>query len=76
MSTKKNPFAEAVENDEEEVVATPVPANGGLVRARIKGTWRMYWGQQIYNFEDKKTFNIPQDLFEYLKKSGNIYDTL
>jgi hypothetical protein len=76
MANKKDFFAEAVEEDDEPIIATPASTNSGLRRARIKGSWRMYWGQQIYNFEDGKHFNIPADLFDYLKKNGNIYDTL
>ena len=78
MATNRNSntFAEPV-SEVEETVATPVPAAGSdLKRARIKGTWTMYWGTKVFKFEDGKTFNIPADLFEHLKKYGNIYDTL
>ena len=76
MPTNRNTnnFAEPVEEVEE---ATPtVEVKDDLVSARIKGTWTMYWGSQIYNFEDGKRFRIPRDLFAYLRKNGNIYDTL
>jgi len=76
MARKTQQFAEAVENTETEI-AIPVPEKGSnLIQARIKGTWKMYWGQEVYNFVDGKRFNIPQDLYDYLRKSGNIYDTL
>ena len=78
MATNRNSntFAEPVSEDE-ETVATPVPApTSDLKRARIKGTWTMYWGAQIFNFETGKTYNIPADLFEHLKAHGNIFDTL
>lgn len=78
MATNRNSntFAEPV-SDDEETVATPAPAaSSGLKRARVKGTWTMYWGNKVFNFEDGKTYNIPVDLFEHLKKHGNIYDTL
>lgn len=82
MASKKtsDAFAEPVEVVEadttEEAIATPAPAAPGLKKARIKGTWLMHWGTSSFNFEDGKTFNIPADLYEYLKAHGNIYDTL
>lgn len=77
MATKRdtNIFAEPVEDDE-TIVAQPATNEVGLKKARIKGTWLMHWGGTNYNFEDKKTFFIPADLYEYLKQHGNIYDTL
>jgi hypothetical protein len=78
MATNRNSntFAEPVSEDE-ETVATPAPtATSGLKRARIRGTWLMHWGSMRFSFEDGKTYNIPADLFEHLKKHGNIYDTL
>lgn len=45
-------------------------------RARIKGTWHMYWGRDEYEFVDGQTFEIPTDLFDYLRASGSVYDTL
>lgn len=77
MSTKKvtNIFAEPVDDDE-TIVAQPATNEAGLKKARIKGTWLMHWGGVNYNFEDRKTFFIPADLYEYLKAHGNIYDTL
>jgi hypothetical protein len=76
MPRKTNQFAESVEDDETEV-AIPVPEKeSGFKQARIKGTWTMYWGGDMYNFVDGKTFNIPQELFDHLKNYGNIYDTL
>ena len=76
MARKTKQFAEEVENNEIEV-AIPVPTEGSnLVQARIKGTWKMYWGKEVYNFVDGKRFNISKDLYDYLRKSGNIYDTL
>jgi hypothetical protein len=76
MARKTQQFAEEVENNEIEV-AIPVPTEGSnLIQARIKGTWKMYWGKEVYNFVDGKRFNISKDLYDYLRKSGNIYDTL
>lgn len=90
MATKKTPnvttttnifaepeVAEVVEetivDDAPVVVAPGAPAQK---KARIKGTWTMYWGGKPFNFEDGKTFTIPADLFDYLQAHGNIYDTL
>ncbi len=76
MVTKKTltQFAE-VEDDtvveEEETIVT-----SELKSARVKGTWNMYWGTQMFPFEDGKRYRLPVDLYEYLKSSGNIYDTL
>lgn len=78
MATNRqnNVFAEPV-SEEDEVIATPVPEQGSdLKRARINGTWTMYWGNKVYNFEDGKTYSIPSDLFNHLKAHGNIYNTL
>ena len=76
MVRKTKQFAEEVESIEPEI-AIPVPAEGSnLIQARVKGTWKMYWGQEVYNFVDGKRFNISKDLYDYLRKSGNIYDTL
>ena len=77
-TNRSNPaFAEPVSSDDEEVIATPPPsADSGLKRARVKGTWKMFWGQMAFDFEDGKTYNIPVGLYEHLKNYGNIYDTL
>lgn len=76
MVRKSQQFAEPVEDDGVQI-ATPVPeAGSNLVQARVKGTWNMYWGGSVYNFVDGKRFNIPTDLYDYLRKNGNIYDTL
>lgn len=77
MSTKKNTniFAEPVEEDD-IVVAQPLPSQSDLKRARIHGTWTMFWGNQKFEFVDGSTYHIPADLYEYLKKNGNIYSTL
>lgn len=77
MPRKTNQFAEPVEETDDVQVATPIPAEGSnLVQARVKGTWNMYWGGSVYNFVDGKRFNIPKDLYNYLRENGNIYDTL
>ena len=80
MATKKaNQFAEVVETTEEETPAVevqPLVVNSDTIQARVKGTWTMFWGQQVFNFEDGSRYTIPRDLYNYLRNSGNIYDTL
>ena len=76
MSTKSSrQFAEPVEEIAEEATPT-VEIKDDPISARIKGTWTMHWGALVFNFEDGKRYQIPRDLFAYLRKSGNIYDTL
>jgi len=36
----------------------------------------MFWGKDTWMFNDGKRYKLPRDLFDYLKKNGNIYDTL
>jgi len=77
MARKSNQFAESVEDETEVEVAIPVPTEeSNLIQARVKGSPNMYWGGSVYNFVDGKRFNIPKDLYNYLRKNGNIYDTL
>ena len=45
-------------------------------RARIKGTWTMYYGADRYDFVDGQYAELAPDLFDYLRSRGNIYDTL
>jgi hypothetical protein len=67
------------DSENEVVVAEPVTvmsADSDFVNARIKGTWKMFWGTNSYDFVDGKRYKIPKDLYAYLRKSSNIYDTL
>ena len=59
-----------------EVVAETVTVEAETQRARVKGTWRMYFGGQPYDFADGEYYELPSDLYNYLRGSGNIYDTL
>lgn len=52
-------------------IVTPTTKN-----ARVKGTWVMHWGPDKFNFVDGRRYDLPKDLFEYLRRRGNIYDTL
>lgn len=80
MAVKKtaSKFAELEEDfdTDEVVVADEQVVTSELKSARVKGTWTMYWGLEVFNFEDGKRYRIPTDLFAYLKDHGNIYDTL
>ena len=51
--------------------ATPLTKN-----VRVKGTWTMYWGGRVFDFVDGQRYELPVDLFEYLRSYGNIYDTM
>jgi hypothetical protein len=48
----------------------------GNVSARVKGSWVMFWDTKSYSFVDGQRYKLPRELFNYLKRSGNIYDTL
>lgn len=66
-------------SEDEVVVAEPVTvmsADSNYTTARIKGTWKMFWGNESFDFVDGKRYKIPKDLYAYLLKSSNIYDTL
>lgn len=80
MPRKTIPSFAELEGDEiDEAEYTPVieVAEGtNLVSARVKGTWKMFWGHASYDFVDGKRYKLPKDLYAYLRQSGNIYDTL
>lgn len=71
-------FAEvATDEADDNLEVTPgIVVNNDYVSARIKGTWKMFWGRLVFDFEDGKRYQIPRDLYMYLKSNGNIYDTL
>jgi len=64
----------AIERDEAEVLDPN--SKDDLVSARVKGSWVMFWSQSSYSFVDGQRYKLPRELFNYLKKTGNIYDTL
>jgi len=70
-------FSEEDESDDALVIEEPTTvATESTVSARVKGTWKMYWGSKVFDFKDGQRYRIPRDLFQYLKKHGNIYDTM
>lgn len=82
MPRKENPsFAEFDGENEadDNLEYTPtieVVADSNTMSVRVKGTWKMFWGNQVYDFTDGKRYKLPKDLYSYLRQSGNIYDTL
>lgn len=64
----------AIDRDEAEVLDPNTKDD--LVSARVKGSWVMFWSQSSYSFVDGQRYKLPRELFNYLKKTGNIYDTL
>jgi hypothetical protein len=44
--------------------------------AKVKGTWTFHYGSSKYDFVDGHRYDLPTEVFEYLKRSGNIYDTM
>lgn len=82
MPRKTNPSFAEVENDielDDDIQYTPVvevSTEGNSINARVKGTWKMFWGSQAYDFVDGRRYKLPKDLYSYLRASGNIYDTL
>jgi len=76
-------FVEVETDDDSDVIdevsyEPQVVSNSGsdTVNARVKGTWKMFWGRDSYDFEDGKRYKLPRDLYGYLRQNGNIYDTL
>ena len=81
---KKSVIKEFVEQEDELLFVSEIPeaeeleteVKSNTVSARVKGSWTMFWGQETWIFDDGRRYKLPRDLFEYLKKNGNIYDTL
>jgi hypothetical protein len=87
MATKKtaSKIAEVLieeEAVEEAVAEAPAPAPEPTIvapttkNAKVKGTWTMYYAGKRWDFVDGQRYDLTMDLFNYLKGSGNIYDTL
>lgn len=66
--------AAAVPQVEEEVA--PVIAKPTTRRARVKGTWTMFYGEERFDFIDGQSYDLSHGLFDYLRSHGNIYDTM
>jgi len=65
--------AEFQAEEEQEAPSFALPLNK---RARVKGTWTLYFGTEQYDFVDGQYYELPVDLYNSLRKSGNIYDTM
>jgi hypothetical protein len=82
MAPRKNvepQFVDTSVDDDEVIIDEPIVAvntDSDFVTAKVKGTWVMFWGPKKFDFVDGKRYKLPKDLFQYLRKSGNIYDTL
>lgn len=59
----------------EAVAMASTEVKPSIKRGRVKGTFTLYYGRQKWEFEDDHTYDLPNDLYEYLKGYGNIYDT-
>ena len=81
---KKSVIKEFVEQEEDLLFVSEIPeaeiletkVKSSEVSALVKGSWTMFWGKETWIFNDGHRYKLPRDLFEYLKKNGNIYDTL
>jgi len=62
--------------EEVEVVEDAIVVSPETTRGRVKGTWRMNFAGRSYDFVDGDTYELPKDLYDYLRGHGNIYDTL
>jgi len=83
MATNKTTqIAEVLIEEEVEEAKAPVSSPEPTIvapttkNAKIKGTWTMFWGKQKWDFIDGHRYDLPLDLYDYLRKAGNIYDTL
>jgi hypothetical protein len=83
MATNKTTqIAEVLIEEEATEASAPAPAPEPTIvapttkNAKIKGTWTMFWGESKWDFIDGHRYDLPVDLYAYLRKSGNIYDTL
>ena len=62
--------------EEVEVAEEPITVSPDTIRARVKGTWRMSFNGQPWDFVDGQHYDLPPDLYRYLRGHENIYDTL
>jgi hypothetical protein len=54
----------------------PIIVTPTTKRARIKGTWVLYYGGGVYDFVDGQSYDLSPELYDYLRSTGNIYDTI
>jgi len=54
----------------------PIVVQSATRSCRVKGTWTFYFAGAVYEFEDGHHYDLPTDVFEYLRQAGNIYDTM
>ena len=73
------PAVETVEVAPVEAAPAPAPAPNGnplLAQPRKKGrpnnTWRLYYGNLVFDCVEGVEREFPEEVYEYLKKSGNI----
>lgn len=65
----------------EEQVPVAIPHNPVTVApttksARVKGTWTQYYGRMRFDFVDKQRYDLPLEVYNYLKEHDCIYDTI
>lgn len=70
-----------IEEDAVEEAPAPKPVQETVVspttkNAKVKGTWTMFYGTNRWDFVDGHRYDLPLDLYDYLRRAGNIYDTL
>lgn len=63
---------EAIELEDD----APVVLRPATKSVRVKGTWTFYFGHDVYDFVDGHHYDLPLDVFDYLRRAGNIYDTM
>lgn len=82
MSTSTKPPAEFVVQEDDDQVQIAFDANDVIVvgkatkKARVKGTWHMVYGTFTEDFVDGQVYELPFEVFNYLRARGNIYDTM
>ena len=40
--------------------------------ARVNSTWSLYYGGRRYDFVAGQVYNLPLEVFNYLRNSGNL----
>lgn len=76
LTTISGMFEQDIVEDDAHETAVIAPGGPNTKKARVRGTWKMFWGREVYDFVDGRTYNLPVELYEHLKAHGNIYDHL